>query len=300
MRIFSQIIVILVVLLAFGAAKLRFEDQLGRDMVEQKLIQPPMKEGTSLKLGQTSAAVALGGLRSLVAAVWNFRAFLHFDELDWIKLEESYEIITSLQPQTTHYWDTGAWHLHTNAAVYYNEHQDLPPFRKKSMRQLYHKKGSEFLEEGVRQNPDNWRLHIALARLWSDRHKMPDYPRAVKHYQNTLACESLPKYKRSQLRRFTFYNISHIPERREEALALGTALFYESADNHLPNLLCSLFALQNEFNTPMLTRIPDNKLFPDKTRQHSWLKNYWERRLDNTPTAGVEAKIKTLEYSPAF
>ena len=129
MRIIFQLIVILGVLIAFGAAKLRFEHQLGKDMVEQKLLQPPLKEGTSLKLGQTSAAVALGGLRSLVAAIWNFRAYLHFEELDWIKVEESYETITALQPQTTHYWDTGAWHLHTNAAAHYNEKMDLPPFR---------------------------------------------------------------------------------------------------------------------------------------------------------------------------
>ena len=300
MRIIFQLIVILGVLIAFGAAKLRFEHQLGKDMVEQKLLQPPLKEGTSLKLGQTSAAVALGGLRSLVAAIWNFRAYLHFEELDWIKVEESYETITALQPQTTHYWDTGAWHLHTNAAVHYNEKMDLPPFRRNSLRQLYHNKGSDFLAEGVRQNPDNWRLHLSLARLWSDRYKFPDYQRSVEHYQDTMACENLPEFKRSQLERFTFYNMSMIPERYAEALEVGTALFKETDNNHLPNLVSSIFALQNELETPLLTRIPDKDLFPNDQLQLKWLKNYWRRRLDGQPLAGVKAKISTLEKTTDF
>ncbi len=298
MRIFSQITVILAVLITFGAAKLRFEQQLEKDMVEQRLIQPALKEGTNLKLGQTSAAVALGGLRSLVAAVWNFRAFIHFEDLNWIKVEESYETITALQPQTTHYWDTGAWHLHTNAAVYYNEKEDLPPFRRKSMRQLYHDKGATFLEEGSRQNPDNWRLHLSLARLWSDRYKMPDYQRSVEHYQDTLACSALPEFKRRQLERFTFYNLSMIPERYPEALAMGTALFKKTNHNHLPNLVCTIFALQNELNTPLLTKIPEKELFPNKRLQQKWLKNYWRGKLDGLPVTGVKEKIYSLEKAP--
>jgi len=300
MRVAFQILVILGVLIAFGAAKLRFEDRLGREMVSQKLIQPPLKEGTNLQLGQTSAAVALGGLRSLVAAAWNLRAFLHFENLEWIKLEESYEIITSLQPQTTYYWETGAWHLHTNASVYYDENEDLPPFRRQSLRELYIKKGSDLLEEGVHQNPDNWRLHQSLARLWNDHHRSPNYPKALKHYQDTLACESLPDYKRSQLKRFTFYTMCKIPEHYAEALALGKSLFYETDRNHLPNLVCCIFALQNELETPMLARISDSQLFPDQQKQTTWLKNYWRHRVKEYPMAGVQTKIDNLEQSPSF
>ncbi|BDS08606.1 hypothetical protein NT6N_36460 [Oceaniferula spumae] len=298
MRIFFQLIVILGVLLAFGAAKLRFEDQLSQDMVEKQLIQKPMKEGTSLRLGQTGAAVALGGLRSLVAAAWNLRAFLQFEELEWIKLEESYNIITSLQPQTTQYWDTGAWHLHTNASVYYNENKDLPPFRRAALRKLYIQKGSDFLEEGVRQNPENWRLHLSLARMWSDHHKQPDYARALKHYEDTLACSTVPDFKRMQLKRFSFYIMCRLPDRQADALALGRELFHESDENHTPNLACCLFALQNAQKTPMLARIPEDRLFPNKKLQLKWLKNYWDRRNSDYPMDGVREKIDELEQSP--
>ncbi|MBK1830562.1 hypothetical protein JIN77_07480 [Verrucomicrobiaceae bacterium R5-34] len=300
MRIVFQLLIILGVLLGFGAAKLRFEAALSQDMVENKLIQPPLKKGTSLRLGQTSAAVALGGLRSLVASAWNFRAFLQFEDLDWIKLEESYGIITSLQPQTIQYWDTGAWHLHTNASVYYNENPDLPPFRRRALRQLYINKGSELLEEGLRQNPDNWRLHLALARIWSDPHKLPDYPRAVRHYQDTSASSTTPDYKKAQLKRFTFYVMCKIPERRAEALELGREIFRTSDRNHTPNLVCCIFALQNELNTPLMARIPEDELFPDKERQLKWLSNYWKHRKHDYPMAGVKSKIEYLEQAPNF
>ncbi len=295
MRIVFQIVVILCVLVAFGAAKLRFEDNLNQEMVEERLIQPSLKEGTSLQLGQTGAAVALGGLRSLVAAMWNLRAFVHFENLDWIKLEESYEVITTLQPQTTHYWETGAWHLHTNASVHYNENQDLSPIRRQALRKLYIDKGSAFLEEGVRQNPQNWKLHLGLARLWSDRFKLPDFSRAVNHYDNVLATDTIPDYKISQYKRFRFYSLTRIPERQREALEDGTALFRSTPNNHLPNLVCCLFALQNAVQLPENERIPDNELFPDEKTQYVWLSNYWQNRRIAFPMDGVEEKRQELQ-----
>lgn len=294
MRILFQLCVILIVLAAFGAAKLRFEDNLNQDMVEARLLQPPLKEGTSLRLGQTSAAVSLGGLRSLVAAVWNLRAFVHFENLDWIKLEESYEVITTLQPQTTHYWDTGAWHLHTNASVYYQENKDLSPLRRKALRKQYIEKGSAFLEEGVRQNPQDWRLHLALARIWSDRFKLPDLPRSVKHYEDALATDTMPEYKRKQYRRFRFYTMAQIPDSREQALKEGVLLFRESPDNHLPNLVCTLFGLQNAVGSPEAKRIPDDSLFPNEKTQYLWLQNYWKNRGPGFPKDGVKEKLHAL------
>ena len=296
MRLLFQMLVLLVVLAGFGAAKLRFEDRLHQDMVQKRLIQPPLKQGTSLQLGQTGAAVAFGGLRSLMASMWNLRAFLHFENLDWIKLEESYEVITTLQPQTTQYWKTGAWHLHTNASVYYKENEHLSPLRRSAMRQKYIKKGSAFLEEGVRQNPDSWRLHNELARVWSDRHKLPDLPRALKHYEDTLACKSLPAYKRAQFQRFIFYIMTRLSDREKDAYALGLRLFNSAERNHTPNLVSCLFALQNALNIPEADRIPDAQLFPDEKLQFMWLKNYWNHRNMDYPMHGVHQKI--IELAP--
>lgn len=295
MHSFFQILVIFATLVGFGAAKLRFESRLSKTMIEQQLIQPPLKEGTSLQLGQTGAAVALGGLRSLVASIWNLRAFHHFENLDWIQLEESYGVVTTLQPQTTLYWKTGAWHLHSNASVYYNENADLSPMRRSQMRQKYIQKGSALLEEGIAQNPDNWRLHLELARLWSDNYKKTDLPRAIQHYKNTLACESLPDFERAKLQRFLFYTMTRSPEHSQEAYQLGMTLYRSSPSNHTPNLACCLFALQNLLNIDDAQRLSEKQLFPNPAQQLRWLNNYWDHKTQGYPMHGVRKAIQLLE-----
>jgi len=297
MRTTVHLLVIFCTLIAFGAGKLHFENQLHRDMVDERLIQQPLAEGTSLELGQTGAAVALGGLRSLVAAIWNLRAFLYFEDLDWIKLEQSYGVITTLQPQNIHYWETGAWHLHTNASVYYKENQDLSPFRRNALQKQYIKKGSQFLEEGVRHNPDSWELHSLLARIWSDPFKFPDLNRAVRHYDDTLACDTLPNYRRAMFERFRFYAMTRISDRRAEALQAGLKLYHDSPKNRTPSLVNYLFALQNELDIPEDQRIPDDQLYPSEKQQLKWLKNLWTRRHQSFPMGGVRAKIDELESS---
>lgn len=295
MRIALQIVVICCTLLVFGAAKLHFEDQLSQDMVEQRLIQPPIKEITKRQLGQTGSAAALGGLRSPLASIWNLRAFLHFENLDWIRLEQAYDVITTLQPQTSHYWETGAWHLHTNASVHYKEDSTLSPFRRRALQRELINKGSDFLEEGIKQNPDNWKLHYALAKIWSDHYKLPDLDRSIRHYDDTLACESLPDFRRDMLERFRFYTMTRIPSRYEEALKEGRRLYHASDKNRTPSLINDIFALQNALKTSEAERIPDEDLYPSKKIQLKWLQSHWKRRNQDFPMSGVKAKIVELK-----
>lgn len=295
MQTLLQILVILATLTAFGLAKLHFEDSLNKDMVKQRLVQPPIKEITQRQLGQTGAAAALGGLRSPLASIWNLRAFLHFEDLNWIKLEQSYEVITTLQPHVTHYWETGAWHMHTNASVHHKEDQKLSAFRRSSLQRQYINKGSNFLEEGILQNPDDWRLHSALAKLWSDYFKLPEIKRSVKHYSDTLACESLPEFKRSMYERFRFYTMTRDPELYQEAYQTGLQLYQASPSNRTPSLANNLFALQNALDIPESKRIPDNKLYPSVKHQQQWLKNHWRRRNQDFPMDGVRVKLDQLK-----
>ena len=297
MRALVHFIVIILVLGSFGLLKLSFEQNLHSSMLEKELILPPMKRLDKRELGQVGAAAVLGGMRSPMASFENLRAFSHFQNLDWPKIEKSYQIITALQPQTTHYWETGAWHLHTNASVHYLENKELSPMRRKALQKKYITKGSVFLEDGLKQNPDNWRLHRALAWLWSDRHKLPDFDRAVKHYDGMLASETLPEYSRNRYTRARFYSLARIPERQEEALHEGISIFKKTSDNHLPNMICVLFALQNAMPPPEGKRISDEELFPDKKTQYLWLKNYRLRRSNEFIMDGVDDKLRELEKS---
>lgn len=295
MKTLGQLIIVLAALAGFGALKQPYEQRLHTELLENRLIPRPMKKIDKRELSQVAAAAVLGGMRSPIASIENLRAFVHFENLDWPKLEKSYQTITALQPHTTHYWDTGAWHLHTNASVHYKENKHLSPFRRSAMRKRYIEKGSALLEEGIRQNPNNWRLHNALARLWSDFHKLPDLARAVKHYEDTLACDTLPAYKRNQIARFTFYTMTRVPDRQQDAYQLGLDLFRQSKRNHTPNLVCCLFALQNALKIPEDKRLPDTTLFPNQQTQLTWLQNYFAHRHQDYPMDGIRQKILELQ-----
>ena len=95
MHALRQTLVIILSLLLFGALKLHYEDNLSETMVEQRLLQPKLSSETRLEVGQISAAAMLGGMRSLIASIWNLRAYYHFENLDWLELEKNYELITT-------------------------------------------------------------------------------------------------------------------------------------------------------------------------------------------------------------
>ena len=72
MPLIKKSAIILLLLLLAGIVRAPFERPLGRDMRTENLLPQPIGFETTEALGQTSAAIALGGLRSLVAAVLNF------------------------------------------------------------------------------------------------------------------------------------------------------------------------------------------------------------------------------------
>ncbi|MCU0753376.1 MAG: hypothetical protein MUC40_10220 [Akkermansiaceae bacterium] len=107
--------VLVVALLAFGAARMPFEAGLSRELRAAGLFPPPLEIGTRDKIGQTSSAVALGGLRTLVATFLNLRAFTFFTEQRWDDVAGTYGMIVDLAPRTRYYWETGSWHMAYNA-----------------------------------------------------------------------------------------------------------------------------------------------------------------------------------------
>ncbi|NJM36475.1 MAG: hypothetical protein HC845_00580 [Akkermansiaceae bacterium] len=62
-------------LLLFGAARMPYEAALAKELRAARLTPQPLEIGTREKIGQTSSAVALGGLRTLVATFLSLRAY---------------------------------------------------------------------------------------------------------------------------------------------------------------------------------------------------------------------------------
>ncbi len=95
-----KIAVLAVAVLAFGALRLPYEARLSGELRAAGLFPPPLEIGTRDKIGQTSSAVALGGLRTLVATFLNLRAFTFFSEQRWSDVEDTFNTIVDLAPRT--------------------------------------------------------------------------------------------------------------------------------------------------------------------------------------------------------
>jgi len=160
----GQFAIIFLVLFLMGQVLQRPQQKLTEQLKEERFIQAQLSQEKQLKLGQTGAAVALGGLRSLIAAVMNLQAFGCFENQEWVELEQLYDVIVTLQPNNTYYWETGAWHLAYNAYYDFEEKLGLSPARCRLKQREYHQKGETFLLRAVEDNPGEMSLWQDLGR----------------------------------------------------------------------------------------------------------------------------------------
>ena len=135
-----------------------------------------MEIGTREHIGQTSSAVALGGLRTLVATFLNLRAFTFFTEQRWADVAETFDTIVDLAPRTRYYWETGSWHHGLQCGVLLPERfQAAAAAPPRGLAVLDHARAGAFLERGIRNNPDDWSLYASLGFLLSDSNKFPAF-----------------------------------------------------------------------------------------------------------------------------
>ena len=74
MKLFLNLTVVLAAVVLTGMLRRPLDDRLTDDMRERNLLPSPIEMDTREELGQTTLAIALGGLRPLVAAMLNIRA----------------------------------------------------------------------------------------------------------------------------------------------------------------------------------------------------------------------------------
>ena len=295
MKSWKRPLFVLVLLLAAGALRMPAEQALHKTLRSQGLLPPALNIGTREKIGQTSSAVALGGLRTLVATFLNLRAFNFFAENRWSDLAETYEIIVDLAPHTRYYWESGYWHLAYNAASYYLNRSELPTLRRREAWRASILHGRAFLERGIRNNPDDWALHARLGQLLSDPNKLPAYGDDAASFQ--AAAEAYDRAGRSPealgyVRRFHLYTLARVPGREAEALAIARSLYEESQRNRTPTLLCVLYVLEAPHQDPLGRAI---ELFQDAKTAYDWLGTYWQRSSERLPVHGVADALARLE-----
>lgn len=290
--------VLFLALLAFGAARMTYESGLSRELRDAGLFPPALEIGTREKIGQTSSAVALGGLRTLVATFLNLRAFTFFTERRWADVEGTFETIVDLAPRTRCYWETGSWHIAYNAASYYLHDSDLPPLRRQEAWRSSVVKGRAFLERGIRNNPDDWSLRASLGFLLSDSNKFDAFrdrnaafAAASEAYRAAAATGKAPGY----VKRAEFYALARIEGREKEALSMARKLYAEGKINHTPTLLMLMLVLEAHENPDMDVPARAIEIFGDPEKAYDALSTHWLRTRERFPVHGVAAGLRALE-----
>jgi hypothetical protein len=245
---------------------------------------------TREKIGQTSAAVALGGLRTLVATFLNLKAYSHFESREWGELAETYDLIVDLAPNTPYYWTTGGWHLAYNSASDYLTRTDLPALRRREAWRDSIRRGRAFYERGARLNPNEPSIQAELGALLSNPIKLVDYPAAAAAFKAAADTgKALPYVRRGEC-----LALARSPGREQEALDMARRL-YADPRNRIPVLCCVLLAMEcraDPSKNPMKLAIT---IFGDARSAHDQLGDYWVRVRERFPLDGVASALRNLE-----
>jgi hypothetical protein len=291
-------VILAVAVFGLGAARLPFEAALSRDLRKAGLFPPALEIGTRERIGQTSSAVALGGLRTLVATFLNLRAFTAFTEQRWSDVEDAFNTIVDLAPRTRYYWETGSWHQAYNAASYYINDSKLPALRRREAWRESIFKGRAFLERGIKNNPDDWSIAANLGFLLSDANKFP----AFKDVNKTFS-DAADAYKRSYetgralgyVKRSMFYSLARVEGREAEALELAHKLYNENKINRTPTLLALMLVLEAHSNPSMDGEKRAIEIYGTPQKAYDALSAHWMRAREGFPVYGVAQTLQALE-----
>ncbi len=238
----------ILVLLAWGVAKLGFEGRLEQRMQDARL--GGFKPTASLRqqAGQAGFIAALGGLRAAVADMLWIRAHMAWQDVQYGRMKLLFDTCTAMQPRRVNFWDTAAWHMAWNGSVNAETHETDPVVKKAKMREFY-ELGKDFLLRGIESNPDSWELYDRLGMLYRDKYR--DMEKASKAYDEASQRPGHLEYTR----RFAAYYLADVPGREREAYGRLMALFQESDHEWLPTLFRQLQKLEVKLAIPDGDRI---------------------------------------------
>lgn len=278
------------VLVVAGIIRMPLEQSLTEELRQQAMLNKPLKIETRKKIGQGFWAVSLGGLRTLVATALNLRAFGYFEENRWTQLADTYDTIVQLAPHTEYYWDTGSWHMAYNAAAYYQNRSELPELRRRAEWQDWIERGTAFLEEGIRQNPDSPLLWSRLGWIYTDQFKIVDYEKAADAYRHAIEAGDPRPYIRNN----EAYALARIPSREDEALKLIREL-QQTPRGRVPTMNSLRFVLEyrTDLNQDPYQLALD--IFGDEKAAYDQLSNHFLDTRSNFPMTGVAAVLRRLE-----
>src|SRR4029077_11804558 len=95
-----------------------------------------------------------------------------WERTEWGRVLLLFRQVTTLQPRSILFWDMAAWHMAWNAstAAMNDSSQPRLALRIKAQRECF-QLGKDFLERGIKNNPDRPELYEAIARLYRDKYR---------------------------------------------------------------------------------------------------------------------------------
>jgi tetratricopeptide (TPR) repeat protein len=196
---------------------------------------------------------AFSGFRAIVADVLFIQAHVAWERTEWGRVLLLFRQATTLQPRSVLFWDMAAWHMGWNAsrAAINNPSQPRLTLRVKAQRE-YFDLARDFLERGIRNNPDRPQLYETLARLYKEKYN--DHARASEYFARAAQQEGAPTYDK----RFAAYELSYVEGRERDAYNELKRLYDLGPQERLPTLIRRLKFLENQLNIPENQRIPES------------------------------------------
>jgi hypothetical protein len=247
----SRGLAVILSVVLFGAARLPLEHGLTELHRRSHFRAVDFNLDLREQLGQLGFVAALSGFRSLVADALFIQAHVAWERTEWGRVLFLFRQVTTLQPRAILFWDMAAWHMAWNAsaAAMNDSRQPRMALRIKAARE-YFALGKDFLERGIRNNPERPELYEALARLYRDKYE--DHEHASEFFAKAAARPGAHGYAR----RFAAYELAQCPGREREAYAELRALYDRGEQERLPTLLHRLKEFEIKLDIRAEQRIP--------------------------------------------
>jgi len=291
-------VIVLLVLLAFGALRWKVESDVTERFRSRGLLQKPLDMSMRDQLSQNAYIAAFGGFRSMIASLTALQADVSWQNKEWGDVERKYEIVTALQPQVESYWEAASWHMAYNAAPYYledwHDEQIVDELRREYWKR-YIERGQKFLDDGLRQNPHSWKLWKQAGMIYSSRFMILDHAKAARAFAAASREEGAPEYLRGR----AVYELSYVPEKKHQAMAQLLELYKESPRHHTPVLLSTLLDLQLELRVPADQMVPISLIGASANEALTQLMNYklYRESLGGKVSPAMEELMRKLQVA---
>ena len=197
----------------FGFIKAPVEKSLDAAQERARLRNAPLDLGLREQVGQIGFLAALSGFRSPLAAYLWIEANNAWERTEWGRMAGLFDTVTTLQPRSLLYWDMAAWHMAWNASIaaLRDTSQPSEALRIRNQRQ-YFQLGRDYLERGIKNNPESSFLYRSLAILLRD--KFEDHCGAGEAFLKASQLPDAPPY----VTRFAGYELAKCPGREKTGI----------------------------------------------------------------------------------